>query len=338
MLSAVVTDVVSYLPGNTLSNDALDAEHPTWGMKAIGEKIGIERRRVAAPDQTALDLAAEACKALFVTGACGRDDIDTLIVCTQSPDFVLPPNSPLLQNRLGLPQQLNAFDISHGCSGYVYGLALAKALIESAQSRNVLFVTAETYSKYIASTDRTVRSIFGDAATATLIKTATADFSHIDHFCYHTDGAGMKNLVVAASGARSVADGKNDNFEYVCKDGTRSKENLYMNGPAIFNFSIKTVPVLLQRTLEAGGLTVADIDFFVFHQANGYMLEHLRLKCDIPEHKFLTYLADVGNTVSSSIPLVLENALITGRIKKNDKIALVGFGVGYSSAACVLTV
>jgi 3-oxoacyl-[acyl-carrier-protein] synthase-3 len=226
-----------------------------------------------------------------------------------------------------------------GCSGFVYGLGLAKGLVETAQAKNVLLVTAETYSKHIHENDRSVRTIFGDGAAATLIQRVYIDDETSDEpigrFIYGTDGRGAKNLIVPVGGMRqrisSNGDAQVDEF-----GNERLSSNLYMNGGEIFSFTLRAVPAAVDRLLETMRLRLDDIDLIVFHQANRYMLDHLRKKLKIPEEKFVVDMEHVGNTVSSTIPIALHNAAESGRLKVGQRVMIVGFGVGYSWAATVI--
>jgi len=259
------------------------------------------------------------------------------LFCTQSPDYFLPTTACLLQHRLHLPTSAGALDFNLGCSGYIYGLGLAKGLIETGQAKRVLLVTAETYSKYINREDLSVRTIFGDAAAATLVigVESSSPGEPIGPLVYGTDGSGSGNLIVPAGAMRSrmapETDPVTDNF-----GNSRTSRDLYMNGAEIFTFTLRCVPKLVEQTLEAAHLSVTDVDAFVFHQANRYMLEHLRKKMNLPEDKFIVAMTDCGNTVSSTIPIALTEAARDGRIKANDRVMLVGFGVGYSWGAAFI--
>jgi 3-oxoacyl-[acyl-carrier-protein] synthase-3 len=239
---------------------------------------------------------------------------------------LLPTTACLLQHRLGLPTTCAALDFNLGCSGYIYGLALAQALISSGQARRVLLLTGDTYTKLLDPSDKSTRTIFGDAGTATLLDAACRH--RLDSFVLGTDGRGEKELIVAAGGARNpVAAG--------AVAGSPDPACLFMNGPEIFNFTLKAVPKLVSQVLAKASLAINDIDLFVFHQANAYMLEHLRRKIGIPQEKFVLHFAHCGNTVSSTIPIVLEHLIAEGRIKSGMKLLLAGFGVGFSWGACI---
>jgi 3-oxoacyl-[acyl-carrier-protein] synthase-3 len=334
MRTARVQAVASYLPDTVLSNEALSALYPGWTPEKIVEKTGVRERRIAAPGETASDLAYKAARRLFDQAGVAPDQIDFLLFCTQAPDYILPTTACLLQERLGLPQTCGALDFNLGCSGFVYGLALAKGLIETGAATRVLLLTADTYSRYIHPADKSVRTLFGDGAAATLVEAVEADHAMIGPFVFGTDGRGAANLIVETGGARRAPDAASA-VETTDESGNvRSLDNLHMKGAEIVSFTLKAVPAAIDRLLADAGLTLDDIDLFVFHQASAFILEKLRKKIGIPPERFAIKLETCGNTVSSTIPIALEDR-IGG--PKGDRLAmLVGFGVGYSWAAtCV---
>ena len=227
-----------------------------------------------------------------------------------------------------------AFDLNQGCSGYVYSLATAMGLIDGKLAVRGIVVTAETYSKYIHAKDRSVRTLFGDGATATLLESSPD--SSPWRFVLGTDGTGANNLIIPAGGTRQPITAASSQSTTDANGNTRTPANLYMNGQEVFAFTLRRVPEMLNDILAKAGLDKEDIDWFVFHQANRFMLEHLRRKLDIPEERMVLFLEGTGNTTSSSIPLALENCLSQGRIKSGQRILLAGFGVGYSWGACLL--
>jgi 3-oxoacyl-[acyl-carrier-protein] synthase-3 len=332
-MSTNIAALSSYLPSREVSNRDLQDENPTWDMQRVALKTGIESRRIAADDQTATDLAFAAAERLFFNGTVRRDEIDYLLFCTQSPDYILPASSCILQDRLHLSVNCGAIDFNQGCSGYIYGLQLANALISSGTANNLLLLTGETYSKYIHPQDRSVRVLFGDAATATVVS-GSKPGARIVATEVGTDGTGCNNLIVPVGGARrrigtaSLQDACDEN------GSIRNAANLYMDGQELFAFTLKRVPALVARLLEKTGLTAEEVDVYVFHQANTFMNEHLRTKMRLPKDKVPLVLRDIGNTVSNTIPIALSR--IASQLKPGDKVMLVGFGVGYSWGACLL--
>jgi 3-oxoacyl-[acyl-carrier-protein] synthase-3 len=324
-MEAQLQAIAWHVPDTPLTNEHLAAEYPDWPVEKIEGKTGIRCRFIAAPGECSSDLAQRAAQKLFAQGQVQPADIDFLLLCTQSPDYFLPTTACLLQDRLGIPTTAGALDFNLGCSGFVYGLGLAAGLIESGQAQNVLLITAETYSKFLRADDRGVRTVFGDGAAATLIRAAPSSGTRrLGPFVYGTDGSGARNLIVRAGAFRQPAPRENEAF------------GLYMNGPEIFSFTLRAVPACLEQLLNRAGLAADEIDQFVFHQANGFMLEHLRQKCRLPAEKFFVGMQDNGNTVSASIPIALAQAAQMQRIKPDDQVAILGFGVGYSWAGAVL--
>ncbi|MDI1310856.1 ketoacyl-ACP synthase III [Prosthecobacter sp.] len=329
MSYARIRAIEYYLPERTLTNQALEETFPELTADRILAKTGIATRHIAAGDECASDLAEKAANQLFDAGACSRDEIDALVLCTQSPDYFLPTTACLLQTRLGLRTSVAAFDFNLGCSGFVYGLGIAKGMIETGQAKNVLLIMAETYSKHIHPADRSVATLFGDAAAATLLSAdETVGGPSIGPFVYGTDGRGAEHLIVRAGGQRMP-----DAITAADKPGP---QNLSMNGPAVFNFTLETVPACVAQLCERAGITPDDVDLFVFHQANAYMLEHLRQKIGIPAEKFAVCIKDCGNTVSATIPIALHDALKKGQLRSGMKVMLVGFGVGLSWGAVMV--
>ncbi len=320
-MRATITAIAYHLPEDILTGEDLVEEFPDWNLAKIEKKTGIKARHIARKGELSSDLAFEAAEKLFASGVGNRNDVDFLIFCTQSPDYVLPATACVLQDRLRLPITAGALDINQGCTGFIYGLSLAKGLIESHQARRVLLLTAETYSKYMRKEDRSVRSIFGDGAAATMIEgKENLSEDSIGPFVFGTDGKGANNLKVHGSGLRSQE----------CAEHDDRAKGLFMNGPEVFNFTLQTVPQCIDDLLNRASLSQDDVDLFIFHQANRHMLQHLRDKIKIPEEKFVISLEQFGNTVSSTIPIALKESQDQNRIKTGSRIVLVGFGVGYS--------
>ncbi len=323
-MGSYIHSIEYYLPTSTLSNAKLSQEFPEWEADKIEEKIGIRSRHITSRNETALDLAFNAANKLLE----GFDKklVDFVILCTQSPDYFLPTGACILQDRLGLRKDIGAFDFNLGCSGYIYGLAFAKGLINSHIASNVLLIMAETYSKHIHPSDKSNRSIFGDGAAATLISFSSIE--NIHKFELGTDGSGKDNLIVKRGGMR--------NIEFSNQD--LPENYLFMNGPEIFNFTLDIVPDLVQKVLLKNNESLDSIDFCIFHQANKFMLEYLRKKMKVDPAKFYLNMLETGNTVSATIPIALKDCLETGLVKTGYKVLLVGFGVGYSWGATIILI
>lgn len=335
-VAARILAVATHLPAHVLSNEALAADFPDWPADKILEKTGIRERRIVGEEETATDLAEGACKTLFEREPELRDRIDFLILCTQAPDHVLPTSACILQDRLDLPTRIGALDINLGCSGFVYGLSLAAGLIAAGAARTVLLVTADTYSKFINPRDKSVRTLFGDGAAATVIAAADDD-AKIGPFVFGTDGAGADRLIVPSGGARlpRSADTALENEDR--SGNVRSPDNLFMDGGAVMSFTLREVPRMFRELLELSGLTADDLTMTVLHQANKFMLDALQKKLGLDDAAMPRRYEWIGNTVSSTIPFVLEEQLSTGGLPRGSRAALLGFGVGLSWAAALVS-
>lgn len=321
-----ISELQYYLPEKVITNQDLEKEFPEWSSEKIEEKVGIRQRHVVSEHETVLDLAVKSSEKVFEKY--DRNKVDFVLFCTQSPEYFLPTTACILQDKLKLRKNIGALDFNLGCSGFVYGLAVAKGLLMSGAAKSVLLVTSETYTKHIHKNDKANRSIFGDAAASAIIE---LDENYRNYqFVLGTDGDGAENLMVK-KGAFKTEFNLNENNEF-------PPENLYMNGPEIFNFTIENIPNLVNETLEKNQLSKEDIDFFVFHQANSFMLNYLRKKAKIPQEKFYIGMSQVGNTVSATIPIALRDALDQNLIKKGDKVLIAGFGVGYSWGATIIEI
>lgn len=331
-MKAYIKALSYYLPERIVSNEELLKDFPEWSVDKVAAKVGVNSRHLAAENETAGDLAEKAARKLFEEHCISPSDIDFLLLCTQSPDYFLPSTACLLQHRLGIPTTSGAFDYNLGCSGCIYGLAVAKGLISAGIAQNVLLLTAETYNKYLHSSDKSNRSIFGDGAAACLV--SKQGFAEIGDFVYGTDGGGAENLIVKTGAARH----RNPTgvFREDDEGHTWYDDYLYMNGGAIFNFTLETVPVMVQQLLDKNGCQKVDIDYFIFHQANKFMLNTIRKVCTLPKEKFYINLENTGNTVSSTVLIALKDCLCNGTVKAGMQVMITGFGVGLSWGGTVL--
>lgn len=321
-----------YLPEKVVTNEELVKEFPEWSVDKVAQKVGVDSRHLAAENETAGDMAEKAALKLFSEYDISPKEVDFLMLCTQSPDYFLPSTACVLQDKLGIPTTAGAFDYNLGCSGCIYGMAVAKGLIAAGIAKNVLLLTAETYNKYLHPSDKSNRSIFGDGAAACLI--STDGFAEIGEFVLGTDGSGANNLIVKTGAARQkTATGKyvEDDEGHIWHD-----DFLYMNGGAIFNFTLDIVPVMMNQIIEKNKINKDDIDFYVFHQANKFMLNTIRKVCVLPKDKFYVNLSETGNTVSSTILIGLKDCIDNQTIKNKDKVMVAGFGVGLSWGGTIL--
>jgi 3-oxoacyl-[acyl-carrier-protein] synthase-3 len=302
-------------------------------MAQVAQRTGVLRRHFAAPNETALDLSHQACRLLLEETGTNPDRVEALIVCTQTPDFIMPPNACLLQDRLGLAKNVAAFDLTLACSGYVYGLFLAKALIESGALETVILVTADTYSRLISADDRGPYALFGDGAAATLL---VAGEVGLGEFVLGTDGSRGSAFAVPAGGARNPRSESTSRVSADRNGNLRSQEHIQMDGPAILAFVQREVPGAVDCLLKKAGATLSEVDLVLFHQASQVALDYLEEVLGIPPAKTFRNLERVGNTVSASLPVLLSDAQHAGRLKPGDLVLLVGFGVGLSWGACLL--
>lgn len=333
MKEAYIKAISYYLPEKELTNEELTKLFPEWSVEKVANKIGVNSRHIAGKHQSVSDMAYQAAINLFAQWETKPCDIDFIILCTQSPDYFLPTTACILQNKLGIPTNAGAFDFNLGCSGYVYGLAIAKGFISAGIAKNILLLTAESYTKHIHPKDKGNRTIFGDAASASII--SDSGFAKIEEFSLGTDGKGAENLMVKTGGLKYPQKENNTTLD---ENGgfVKSSDHLYMNGSEIFSFTQETVPLLVNEILEKNKLPMDSVDLYVLHQANKYMLEFLRKKMKVSEDKFFYHMSEVGNTVSSTIPITLCEAYKANKLKGNVLIA--GFGVGYSWGGTLLIV
>lgn len=329
-MEAYIKAISYYLPEKVVTNEQLVEEFPEWSVDKIAKKVGINIRHIAADDETAGDMAYKAAEKIIRENGIKRDSIDFVLLCTQSPDYFLPSTSCVIQNRLGLPTKCGAFDFNLGCSGYEYGLAVAKGLIVSGVAKNILLLTAETYNKHIHPKDKGNRTIFGDGASASLI--STEGFAKIGEFVLGSDGSGYDRLIHKTGAMRHIRP-LND-FHEDENGNPLSSDHLYMDGKAIFDFTSDIVPPMIKETLKKNNLISDDVDLYVFHQANKYMINYLRKLMEIDQEKFYVFMETVGNTVSSTIPIALCEAKKEGKLHGN--VVLAGFGVGLSYGATVI--
>lgn len=332
---AYIDKISSYLPEKRRSNQEISTKFPDWQVEKIAAKTGISERRISAPGELSSDMAIRVGEIFFEDHGIKREEIDFLIICSQSPDYYFPSNACIVQEKLGLRKNIGAFDYTLGCSGYIYGLAMANSFLDVGLAKNVLLITSETITKFINEKDKGNLTLFGDAATATFLKREEG-ICALSNFSLGTDGSGAKNIIMRRGGMRQPSFEKG--FELQDQFGNIFNHNyLFMDGPEVFKFTLNTVPPLVKGILLDAGLEKDDMDLFVFHQANGYMLDQLRKLLKIPKEKFYIHLANTGNTVASSIPLALQEAHREGKIPSGSKVMAAAFGTGYSWGGCMMS-
>ena len=332
-MNCKIAHIEYHLPEKILTNQDLLKENPSWDIDGLLPKTGIHKRHIAADGETAFDLGVKACRKIFDQKLVSTSDIDAVIFCTQSPDYIFPGNAFLLHNQLNLSEHALAFDINLACSGYVYGLSIAKAFLNTYPIKNLLFVTADTYSKYIHPKDKSVRLLFGDGAAATILKPSPNGIIDIK---LGTFGKGYEHFMIPAGGCR-IPKGHQTKELITDKSGnSRTMEHIAMEGFALVSLARGKVMTHIREVLAANRLTVKDIDLFIFHQASQLVLDSIQKALEVPDEKFFNNLANIGNTVSSSLPIALKDAWDKKRVKSGDKILLCGFGVGFSWGTALL--
>jgi 3-oxoacyl-[acyl-carrier-protein] synthase-3 len=325
----------SALPETVLTYEDLEQRFGAATMKKVLSGAGIRNRRVAAPGICGSDLAYAAACGLLDHHQIDRNSIDLLIHCTQTPDYLLPTTACVLHERLGLKRDCACFDINLGCSQYVYALSIAHSMISSGVASRALVLTGDTMTRMLHPMDRAVVPLLGDGASATLVG-SVPDGQGFLAWELGTDGSGHRYLIQPAGGFRKPLSPETAEAVTDEEGNVRSQQNLYMNGAAIFHFAISVVPPTIQSLLRKLSLSMDDIDLFIFHQANKFMLDYLFKKLKISPEKTHVYVEDVGNTSGSTVPIALTDAWRAGKIRPGAKVLLIGFGVGLSWAATVI--
>ena len=303
-------------------------------LEKIIEKTGVKRRHISKVDICTSDLCATAAQQLLPKLGWELESVDLLIFVSQTPDHFLPATSCVLHGKLGLSKSCAAFDISLGCSGYVYGLNVAVGLLAAGAYRRALLLVGDTISKVVSPEDRSVAYVFGDAGSATALERADSAGAMV--FELGTDGTGTEHLKVPAGGFRCRSGPHTMLLKEQEAGNRRSEEHLFMNGAEIFNFTIREVPSLINALIARAGWSADSIDYWVMHQANRFMLEHLGRRMKLPPDKTVIALENYGNTSCASIPLALADRFGGVRPLGPGRLVLAGFGVGYSWAGVAL--
>ncbi len=333
-MGLIIKQIEYYLPEKVITNEDLAKENPEWDIDKIEEKSGVKSRHIAETYQTALDMAIRAVEKVFSTGFIAKDQIHAIMFCTQSPDYIMPSNSFLIHKYFKFNQDVWAFDYNLACSGYIYGLAMSRGILETGLAKNILLITSETYSKYINPKDRSTSILFGDGAAASIISN-DKDRGIID-VILSSNGEKYDTFYIPAGGCKIPKDIHTKEVTVDNSGNVRNLENIHMNGFAVWQFISKNVSEQITKLLETNNLCVNDIDLFVFHQASKLTLNSLTKMLKINPDKMFVNLKDIGNTVSSSIPIALKDAEDNSRLKRGDLILLSGFGVGLSWGSIIM--
>ena len=332
-MGLIIKSIEYYLPDTIITNDDLQKENPDWNLDKVAEKSGVYQRHIAGENETAFDLSVKACDKLFQTN--DKSKIDGIIYCTQSPDFIMPPNSFLLHKYLDLKEGVFAFDFNHACTGYIYCLAMANAFVRAGMAKQILLVTADTYSKYINRKDRSTRVLFGDAAAVTIAKESNEKKGIID-IELGTSGSGYNKFWIPAGGLRLP---KSESTSVVKEDdrgNKRTQNDIEMDGFGVWSFINTVAPKQINKLLNQNKIEKTDVDQFIFHQASQMTLESIMKILKLDEEKVFINICNIGNTVSASIPIALKDAVDQEKIDIGSTLILSGFGVGLSYGAILM--
>lgn len=329
-----IAGIASALPENKCTYTDDTSHFSAEELTKIACSTGVKQRYIV-NNQCTSDLCFAAAEQLLADKPEYRDTIDVMLFITQTPDYILPATSCVLQHRLNLPKTCAAFDVNLGCSGYVYGLWMAANFLNNPAVRRVLLLVGDTVSRVVSPRDRSVMSLFGDAGTATVLEREDVG-AEPWFFALGTDGGGHDHLKIPAGGFRYPLNEQAKQPRQKENDNVRSDADLYMNGAEIFAFTLREIPSLVNETLKLAQWSMDDVDACVFHQANEFMLQHLMKRLKIPPEKFILTLDKFGNTSSASIPLSISDKLAS-RIKNPYRLLLAGFGVGFSWAAAAVS-
>lgn len=330
-----IRDIAYFLPETVETNEDLCQQNPTWQMDRVVTRTGVLRRHIAKADETALDLSLRATRLLLDRNPSLIQCLDGVIFCTQTPDYVMPPNACMLHRELELPDSVFALDINLACSGYIYALALAEGLIAAGTCSNMLLVNSDTYSKLINKGDRSARSLFGDGAAASWIVAASEGAGLLDIIC-ETAGSEYEKFYVPAGGHRQPLTLHSQEPATDTSGNVRTVRDIHMDGMGVLSFVNSKVPGQVYRLLARNGLLMKDLDLVIFHQASKLALDSLARTLKLSDERVFRNYAFIGNTVSASIPISLACALQEGRLKGGELVLLSGFGVGLSWASALV--
>jgi 3-oxoacyl-[acyl-carrier-protein] synthase III len=330
-----ISGIASAIPEGTQGVADLARQFGADEVAKITDSVGVQTRHVASSELCASDLCFAAAERLLEDLGWERDSVDALIFVSQTPDYVMPATACSLHGRLGLGSGCLAFDVSLGCSGYVYGLGVASRMLGAGAAQRALVLVGDTITRVVSPQDRSAAPLFGDAGTATAME--YSEGAPAMFFDLGTDGAGQKHLIVPAGGFRNRGEQASSLLTERENGNVRSDNDLFMNGGEVFLFTLSKVPALVKRTLKGAGWSTDDIDGLVLHQANAFMLNHLKKRLKLSDDRMVIALEQYGNTSCASIPLAITHTWATNAPEKPLRLILGGFGVGWSWGGAAVT-
>jgi 3-oxoacyl-[acyl-carrier-protein] synthase III len=311
-----IAGVSTCVPARTVDNVDLGKDYGADEVRKVVAMAGVQYRHVVDAGTTSADLCYEAAARLLAKLGWAPETVTGLIMVTQSPDYFLPSSACMIHKWLGLSDQCAAFDVGLGCSGYPYGLYLAATMLKAGGHGRILMLHGETPSLFPSADDHATTLLFGDAGSATALEASTRAEDH-GIFALHTDGSGYDGLIMRGGGFR-------DRNPANARD-----RHLFMDGGAIFNFTIKRVPALIRDTLAHAQIEVTDVDWYLFHQSNRFIMKHLAKKCGLPDGRVPFVLDRFGNSGGPSVALALTQGVTRGE-PRSLRVMMLGYGVGLS--------
>ena len=330
-----ISQIEYHLPEYILTNQEIGKLHPKWDMNTTSLKTGVFSRHIAKKEETAFDLAKIAVKKLLYNTNIKQEEIGGIIFCTQSPDYLLPSNAFLIHKEFNFKSDVWCFDYNLACSGFIYGLAIARGMINTRMAKHVILINADTYSKFINKNDRSTSLLFGDGAAVTLL--SYSDIDSVIDIALASEGASYKSFYIPAGGTRNPINDTSKVEKADVVGNIRSNENIHMDGHSVWSFISKTVPSQINSIMKKNKLTFNQIDQIIFHQASKFTIDALIKSIEVDPSKCYINMNLIGNTVSASIPIALKNAIEVGKVKEGDLLLLSGFGVGLSWGSLLLT-
>lgn len=306
-----------YLPKKIVHNDDFIDKYSDWNSKKTLEQTGVESRHYIDKDESSAILGYEALKNLIETYHIDINSIDFLICVTETPDNILPATAYKIHQLANLPKKCGAYDINHGCAGFTYGLMTAYNFIQANNANNVILINVDTLSIFMEHSEKAIQTLIGDGAAACFINREVCN--NISKFVYGTDSTGYDRVIV-----------KHRN------DDPNKPLYLHMDGMDVFSFAMHNIQHIVNEILEINNLTIDDIDMVIVHQANKMILEFIKRRLKLPDDRFYINMRYTGNTSGATIPIAIHDLYVNNKLKNNQNILVLGFGVGYSWCGTVI--